>query len=289
MQAKLPSDPNELANYKGIPAYYMIERKFLAAIAGSRWDQAAADFLTMTKPVTEYAYPLLSSWDFAVSPGAGAHHTHFGGLASHTLQNLEYAESWADVYERRGLVVNRDLLYATIIIHDSMKRFLYRFDKAYSLEKAEDPFIAKKEDHHSWVIREMTARGCDKELVLSVAAIHGIDDVTLDSGVRGAAVVNHYLAIGQAGLQYTKDDVRPEHVIAFLADSDWHWSVQAQRKTGILAEQMAAQYGTSSGHLRVYLGSRFTFEKIGWCIEQYGYEQAKEQLMEMIGSQMSGG
>jgi hypothetical protein len=85
--------------------------------------------------------------------------------------------------------VDRDLLYATIIIHDSMKRFLYRFDEAYNLEKAEDPFIAKKEDHHSWVIREMMARGCDKELVLSVAAIHGIDDVTLDSeGISRFAV-----------------------------------------------------------------------------------------------------
>jgi len=288
MTPKLPSDPNELAKYRGIPAYHIIERKFLAVIAGSKWGQAAADFLTLSKPVSEYAYPLLSNWDFAVSPGSGAHHTHFGGLASHTLQNLEYAESWADVYDRRGLAVNRDLLYATIIIHDSMKRFLYQFDEAYNLKKAEDPFIAKKEDHHSWVIREMTARGCDKELVLSVAAIHGIDDVTLESGVRGAAVVNHYLAIGQAGLQYSEDDVRSEHVIAFLADSDWHWSGQAQRKTGVLAEQMAADCGTSPGHMKIYLGSRFTYEKVGWCIEQYGYEQAKEQFAAMIGAQAGG-
>lgn len=283
MKAKLPADPNELAKYRGIPAYNIIERKFLAQIAGSKWGQTAAEFLTLKQPVSDYAYPLLANWDFAVSPGSGAHHTHYGGLATHTLQNLEYAESWADIYERRGLTVDRNLLFATVIIHDAMKRFLYCFDDAFNLKKAEDPFIAKKEDHHSWVIREMTARGCDRELVLSVAAMHGIDDVALASGVRGTAVVNHYLAIGQAGLYYSEDDVRPEHVIAFLADSDWHWSGQAQRKTGILAGQMAEECGAAPGHLKVYLGSRFTYEKVGWCIEQHGYARAKEEYAAIIG------
>jgi hypothetical protein len=44
MQAKLPSDPNELAKYKGIPAYHMIERNFLATIADSRWARRLQPF-----------------------------------------------------------------------------------------------------------------------------------------------------------------------------------------------------------------------------------------------------
>lgn len=279
----ISQDPNELSQYRGVRAYELIEKTYLGAVAKAKWAQEAALLLTMAEPVTSYRYGLLSKWDFEVAPGSGAHHTHFGGLAVHTLQNLEGAETWANLYETRGVEIDRSLLYATIIIHDAMKRFIYRFDEFFTLEKAEDPFIARQEDHHSWIIREMTARGCDKELILSVAAIHGIDDVTLDSGVRGVAVVNHYLQIGGAGFQCTVDDIRPEHVIAFLADSDWHWSGQAQRKTGLLAEQMAPEYKISPGHMKVYLGSCFTFEKVGSYIEKHGYEQAEEYFGTMIG------
>ena len=143
--------------------------------------------------------PLSAIGLFAVAPGSGAHHRHFGGLALHTLQNLEYAAAWADIYDARGIRINRDLLLATILIHDTMKRFIYKFDTDFSFIKVEDPFIAKQEDHHSWVLRELAAWAADQKLLLSVAAIHGIDDVTLDQGVKGVAVVNHYLRLAIQG------------------------------------------------------------------------------------------
>lgn len=279
----LSAVPSDLAQYKGIPAYHTIEKKYLSAIKNTKWAQYASDFLTIDRPISKYAYPLLSNWDFASAPGSGAHHTHYGGLAVHTLQNLEYAETWADLYAARGVHVDKDLIFSSIIIHDTLKRFIYHFDDQFNLHKAEDAFIAKNEDHHSWVIREMTARGCDAELLLSVAAMHGIDDTSLEQGVRSVAIVNHYLHIGGSMLRYTVDDVRQEHVIAFLSDSDWHWSGQAQRKTGILAEQMAVRYNTSPGHMRVYLGSCFTFELVGDYIQQHGYQQAIEYFSQLIG------
>jgi hypothetical protein len=276
------TDPEELAAYKGLEAYRKIESNYLQSIQKAEWLAVAKAFLTLDKPATNYAYTPVSHWPFSVAPGSGAHHRHFGGLAVHTLQNLEYAGAWADVYNSRGIGINRDLLLATIIIHDTMKRFIYQFDQDFNFVKIEDPFIAKNEDHHSWVLRELTARAVDKELLLSIAAIHGIDDVTLDQGVKGVAVVNHHLQIGDTGLEYTMDDVRPEHVIAFLSDSDWHWSGQAQRKTGVLANQLAARFALNPAYLQVYLGSRFTYEQVGHYVDQHGYEKAAEIVCELI-------
>lgn len=269
---------DELAYFQGQRCYDAIVEKYLPGIASTAWRAQAEELLKLRQPVSPYAYSLLAEWHFGTSPGSGAHHTHFGGLALHTLQNLEYADAWAGIYKKRGIAVNIDLLYAIIIMHDCMKKFIYKFDDDYNLIKAEDPFIAQKEDHHSWVLREMTARGFDKTLVLGVAAMHGIDDVALRSGVDGVGVVNHYLAISNSGLTYTPDDVRPEHVIAFLSDSDWHWSGQAQRKAGLLAGQMAERLRLNKNFLKVYLGSRFTFEKVGHMIERHGYERAAALL-----------
>lgn len=276
----LPND--ELARFQGSRCYQLIVEKYLAAIGNKDWQQQVQELLSMGSPLSSYQYPALSNWEFQVSPGSGAHHTHFGGLALHTLQNLEYAESWATVYQSRSIPVSRDLLFAMIILHDCMKRFIYQFDDQFNLVKAEDPFIAKSEDHHSWVIREMAARGFDVELIKGVAAMHGIDDVSLDSGVTGTAVVNHYLHIGDSHLNYTEDDIRPEHVIGFLADSDWHWSGQAQRKSHFLAKIMAKKLQADPKYLALYLGSRFTFEKIGSIIEADGYEQAAGKVEAMI-------
>jgi hypothetical protein len=284
MPQAFPTDPEELAAYKGLQAYRKIDSKYLHSIQKAEWLAVAKAFLTLEKPVTNYAYTPVSHWPFWVAPGSGAHHRHFGGLAVHTLQNLEYAAAWADVYNSRGISIDRDLLLATIIIHDTMKRFIYKFDQDFNFIKVEDPFIAKHEDHHSWVLRELTARAVDRELLLSVAAIHGIDDVTLDQGVKGVAVVNHHLRIGNTGLEYTLDDVRPEHVIAFLSDSDWHWSGQAQRKTEVLAKQLASRFAVNPAYLQVYLGSKFTYEQIGHYVDKHGYEKAVNIVCGMIES-----
>lgn len=268
------ASPEDLAVFQGKRCYAAIMEQFIDTISNERWQDCINTFFTMPTPSTAYSYDLLSNWDFYVSPGSGAHHTHFGGLALHTLQNLEYAKALAKSYEIRGIFIDYDLLYTTIALHDTMKRFIYRFDENYNFQKAEDPFIAKKEDHHSWVLREMTKRGCDRELILSVAAMHGIDDVALATGVKSVGIVNHYLAIGQTGLNYTPEDIRPEHVIAFLADTDWHWSGQAQVKTGLLAEKIAVGNAKTTNYLKLYLGSRFTYEHIGRFIEMNGYPAA---------------
>jgi hypothetical protein len=279
--------PEELAAYQGFKAYHAIESKYLNSIRNPEWLALARAVLTMEKPITKYAYTPVSNWAFPVAPGSGAHHRHFGGLALHTLQNLEYAAAWADVYDARLIGIDRDLLLATILIHDAMKRFIYKFDDDFNFIKVEDPFIAKHEDHHSWILRELAARAADQKLMLSVAAIHGIDDVTLDQGVKGVAVVNHYLRIGDTRLEYTPDDVRPEHVIAFLSDSDWHWSGQAQRKTEVLAKQLAPRFGLGANYLQVYLGSRFSYEQIGHYIDRHGYDKAADYVRGWIESDRS--
>jgi hypothetical protein len=159
-----------------------------------------------------------------------------------------------------------------------MKRFVYRFNSDYQLEKSEDPFIGKHEDHHSWVLRELTARGVDRELILAVAAMHGLDDVCLESGVRPLAVVNHYLAISGSGMEMTAEDVRPEHVLGFLADSDWPMSGRAQTRCRALSEFMASELGFNPHYVFVYLGSRFGFERLDALLAEHGPAEVARRL-----------
>jgi len=87
-------------------------------------------------------------------------------------------------------------------------------------------------------------------------------------------LVNHYLGIADVGLRYTIEDVRPEHVIAFLADTDWHWSVIAQMRTAQLAARLTAAFNVSTKKLHIMIGSMFTFEAVGRLIETQGMEAA---------------
>ncbi|WP_196592123.1 hypothetical protein [Pectinatus frisingensis] len=270
--------PADLAEFQGKKAYKIIQENYIEKIVDKNWREYIQLFLTMTKPKSSYKYNFLARWDFSVAPGSGAHQAHFGGLAVHVLQDLEYADALARVYEKRGICIDYDLLYTTIVLHDTMKRFIYKFDDNYVLEKSEDDFIAKAADHHSLVLKEMKRQGCDKKLILSVAAIHGIDDVSLQ-GIKKFAVVNHYLAIGQTGLKYTADSIRPEHTIAFLSDSDWYWSGQMQRQTESLAGMLVKDDMRMKNYLRVYLGSRFTYEKVGTIIAEKGYQAAAKYFL----------
>lgn len=274
--------PDELAAFQGNSCLNIIKDKFIKQIKNKYYLKLIELFWNMKKPQSSYKYPFLSAWDYAVSPGSGAHQAHYGGLALHILQDFEYAETLAKVYEKKAVLIDYDLLYTTIALHDSMKRFIYNFDENYVLKKAEDAFIAKEADHHSLVLHELSLNNCSRELILSVAAIHGIDDVSIASGVNNLAIVNHYLQIANIDLCYNEDDVRAEHVIAFLSDSDWFWSGRAQTKTGILADKIAEIYDLNANYVKLYLGSRFTFEKVGSFIDKNGYQIACKHYASMI-------
>ncbi|WP_353117891.1 hypothetical protein [Nitratidesulfovibrio sp.] len=97
------------------------------------------------------------------------------------------------------------------------------------------------------MLRELTARGADEEIILATAAMHGLDDVSLAEGVKPLAVVNHYLDIGLTGLTMRAEHVRAERAIGFLADSDWPWSGRAQQRARELAEAMAPRCACPPG------------------------------------------
>lgn len=282
--------PQELARFQGEPALAAIRREFVPAVTTPAWRALVEEFLELKEPLTPYAYPRQQAWSFAASPGSGAHHAHIGGLALHVLQDLRNASALADAHEARGLPLDRSLLYAAILLHDCLKRFVYSLDADYALHKAEDPFIARHEDHHSWVLRELTERmtrrgpqhGTDADIILATAAMHGLDDVSLEGGVKPLAVVNHYLALGGTGLTMRAEDVRAEHTIGFLADSDWTWSGRAQQRTRQLAAVMAPRCGVSEGYMHLYLGSRFSFEHIDGLLLRMGPELTVAHLEERM-------
>lgn len=280
---KLPIVPlEELARFQGEPALAALRREFLPAVTNPVWQGLVEEFLTLDEPFTPYAHARQWAWSFAASPGSGAHHAHIGGLALHVLQDLRNARALADVHEARGLPLDRGLLYAAILLHDCLKRFVYGFGPDYTLQKAEDPFIARNEDHHSWVLRELVARGADVELIIAVAAMHGLDDVSLATGVRPLAVVNHYLALGLTGIEMTAEQVRAEHSIGFLADSDWSWSGRAQQRSRELAVRMAPDCEVPVGYMQVYLGSRFSFEGIDALLLSKGQDGAMAHIASVM-------
>ena len=277
--APISMEPLEnLARFQGIPAFERIKNEFLPAVGNASWQSLIEEFLDLQTPRTPYAHPFFPPMDFATCPGSGAHHAHIGGLALHILQGLENARALAAAHQARGLPVRVGLLYAAILLHDAMKRFVFRFNGRFVLEKSEDGFIGKREDHHSWMLRELAARGAGKELIFAVAAMHGIDDVSVDAGVRPLGVVNHYLSLSGTGFLMTADDVRPEHVLGFLADSGWPFSGRAQARCQALAQSLAPLTGLPCSYLWVYLGSRFGFEGLDALLEEHGLEKTALML-----------
>jgi hypothetical protein len=270
----------KLARFQGSPALERIRAEFIPQVDEPSWRSLVEEFLVLESPLTPYAHPKFSPLPFEVCPGSGAHHAHVGGLALHVLQDLENARALIATHQSRGLPGRPGLLYAAILLHDAMKRFVYRFNDHYQLEKSEDPFIGKQEDHHSWVLRELAARSVDRELLLAVAAMHGLDDVSLASGVRPLAVVNHYLGISGSGMVMAAEDVRPEHVLGFLADSDWPMSGRAQARCRVLSDLMASELGLNPHYVFVYLGSRFGFERLDALLTEHGPAETARRLRE---------
>ncbi|WP_027368535.1 HD domain-containing protein [Desulfocurvibacter africanus] len=282
MTIKIVEPLENLARFQGEPALERIRSEFLSAVDVPVWLELIEEYLVLESPKTRYAYPYFKPWSFAAAPGSGAHHAHIGGLALHVLQGLCNARALADAHETRGLPLRRSLLYTAILLHDTMKRFIYRFTDECCLEKAEDPFIGKREDHHSWLLRELHARGVDRELLLAVAAMHGLDDVSLQDGVRPLAVVNHYMSISGTGLTMASEEVSAEHVFGFLADSDWPWSGRAQQRCVAVAGPLARRLGVTEAYMRLYLGSRFGFEAVDAMVGTHGLEEATELLAERM-------
>lgn len=266
--------PQYLSRFLGIPANQRIHDEYLSQIADPAWRKLIKTLHTCQKPTTVYKYEVTRSLPFSMAIGSVAHHMHYGGLAVHTLQCLEYAEALTQVYLKRGLSVDKSLLYAAIILHDSMKRFVYSFDSDFNLQRNEDRCF-ETDDHHSWVLREMQALGAEEQLLKAVAAVHGINSVTIGS-IESFKLVNHYLGIADTGLRYTIDDNRPEHVIAFLSNNDWHWTGIAQMRTAQLTARLTQIFNIPAKKFHVMLGSMFTFEAIGRFIETQGMEAASK-------------
>jgi putative nucleotidyltransferase with HDIG domain len=109
---------------------------------------------------------------FDASPAAKkVHHAHPRGLIQHTVAASKIALTLCDVVE--GVyhsTVKRDVVIASIVLHDCMKPLTYalRDDRSYGSSP-----LGEMVDHLTLVATELVRRGFPLEVVHAVTAHHG--------------------------------------------------------------------------------------------------------------------
>mgnify|MGYP001053776181 CR=1 FL=1 len=107
-----------------------------------------------------------------IAPGSTFHHhDYLGGLLEHVLSSSKIASVLCDCVEEiyHGKV-DRDIIFAGVILHDLYKTLTYeeRVDGRYGFTP-----LAERVDHLSLIISEMTRRGFPLDLIHAVYAHHG--------------------------------------------------------------------------------------------------------------------
>lgn len=107
----------------------------------------------------------------ATPAGKTRHHAYAEGLLQHMIASSTLALSLCNIVEKvyRGKV-NRDIVLASILVHDAMKPLTYtqEEDGSYGISP-----LGEKMDHLTLVVSELIMRGFPLEVVHAVTAHHG--------------------------------------------------------------------------------------------------------------------
>jgi putative nucleotidyltransferase with HDIG domain len=111
---------------------------------------------------------------FDASPAAKrAHHAHLRGLLQHTVAASKIALTLCDVVEEvYHSKVERDVVIASIVLHDCMKPLTYTMRGERSYDSSP---LGEMIDHLTLVATELIRRGFPLEVVHAVTAHHGRD------------------------------------------------------------------------------------------------------------------
>lgn len=151
----------------------LIDPKLRALAAKIQDEKLRAKTLElMQNPTVEIGTKKFSGLKLNVSPaGLSHHHSYPGGYLEHVVSTTNIALAMCDSVEQvyHGKV-ERDLVIATILLHDLFKPLIYDINENGSYVSTE---LADYLDHLSLAVAELVRRDFPPEVVHSVAAHHG--------------------------------------------------------------------------------------------------------------------
>ncbi len=124
-------------------------------------------------PQIEIGGTVYAGLPLEVSPaGLSRHHSYPGGFVEHTVATAEIAMMLCDVAKRvYGGKVNRDLVFAGVVLHDIFKPLTYEMQvegEGYSTTN-----LGERLDHLTLITAELIRRNFPLDLIHIVCAHHG--------------------------------------------------------------------------------------------------------------------
>ncbi|MDQ1280118.1 MAG: 7,8-dihydroneopterin 2,3-cyclic phosphate phosphodiesterase [Thermoproteota archaeon] len=107
----------------------------------------------------------------ATPAGKTRHHAYSEGLIQHMIASSTIALSLCDIVEKvyHGRV-NRDIVLASTLVHDSMKPLTYAVEENGSFEVSP---LGEKMDHLTLIVSELIRRDFSLDVIHAVTAHHG--------------------------------------------------------------------------------------------------------------------
>ncbi len=249
---------------------------------------------------------------FEAAPGSiwGDHHSYPGGLVMHESFTQVAAISLGQGYKRvygstgnDGLPVYKtnadeaglmdiDLLIAASVWHDWAKIFVSQWNEDGSIFKefnfggngSTDRYgrrgSSKEQGHHILGIAEMMSRNIAPDVIIAVAACHGVptayNEFMVVNWLRTAAIISridpvqkgflymdslgHYRMkplrsannLHTTGNLQNHSQMLAEYALQQLGDGDWMFTNPAAHETDFLLEKLATEYGYSVADTATY-------------------------------------
>ncbi|HML87433.1 MAG TPA: hypothetical protein PKA28_03205 [Methylomusa anaerophila] len=236
---------------------------------------------------------------FWSAPGSSyeRHHSYPGGLALHTAMNVKVSLGLFQAYqEMYDCNLNRDMIIAGQILHDSQKAWTLQWEKDGSCYKQIN--IAGTGAHHVLGIAESVYRGFSPKVLLAQTCTHE------HPGTReNEQKIRNWLltACLLAGKDWeTEPDVanelavgnsQVEWFITYQGDHNWVLSLKAAAVTIEAMEQLASEVyhiGTEDSRtfhaLRNYVFAQMSILKLYEILGKYGYQEFKNVVQSLVTS-----
>lgn len=245
------------------------------------------------------------SYRVAPPTGGPGHHHYPGGLAVHALENIQIAFGWADTMEKLHKVknVDRDLVVASLVLHDWAKVWYEWDDKTSKVQKPEwypkswggEDGKAKWKwmgEHGAVVYAELMKRGAPEELIVATAAAHFDPQWDLDKDGEGLnpALAEAAKIVDMPPIVVTPDKRMAEWWLSVYSDGSWSYSHYVAGKFAHKAiREAVADLGidpesSEANKLALFVLSRVSDFKIYSTYQNAGFDMdaVKQQVVSIL-------